>query len=92
MSGYLNGDDCDLAVFCAFRYALGRSTYITEDISDLIINNIDNIEAITKCQIASEIVHALDTNNAGMKCDRYSWEKVYRKITGRHYIPPEVEE
>ena len=44
---------------CAFRYALGRKSYVTDAVSSVIIDCWDDIPKGKKIMIASEIEDAL---------------------------------
>ena len=64
----------------AFRYALGRSTYIVEDVVEDIIRNIDNIPESYLVRMKEEIEEAIDANRAGMKMDKELWKKLVNEI------------
>ena len=66
----------DIVMVCAFRYALGRSTYVTSMMADEIIINWDILEEFQKTQIKDDIRHAIKHNMAGMDCDVRSWKKI----------------
>ena len=53
----------------AFRYALGRQTYIVNFIVKNILNNWNDISDKLKNLMKREIQEAIDTNEAGMDCD-----------------------
>jgi hypothetical protein len=64
-------------LFCAFRYALGRMTYITAVVGDCIIENKANLSQKIKSLIVKEIANAIDENRAGMEgVDVPSWRRV----------------
>ena len=72
---------CDrdvIVLLCAFRYALGRSTYVVCDIVCEIEDNWDDIPIHTKNLIQSEIKFAIDENRAGMECDRIAWQRILK--------------
>ncbi len=60
-------------IICAFRYALGRMSYITGTITDLLIKEKDSIHKDAKQLICKEIRYALEHDEAGMDCDRIRW-------------------
>lgn len=69
----MNNYDFNTLLVCAFRYALGRKTYITYDIAKIIENSRcelmqGNIELIKR-----EINEALEDDCAGMEVDRQIW-------------------
>lgn len=67
-------------VIAAFRYALGRSTYIVEDVVEDIIKNIDNIPNSYLISIKKEILEAKENKNIGMKMDEKLWDKLLKEI------------
>ena len=75
----------DLLYLAAFRYALGRSSYIVGTICDELIKADLGIE--TKKTIVREIKEADALENPygrrfglGMECDRKEWLKVKEKF------------
>jgi len=66
-------DDPKIILISAFRYALGRSSYITKVVSDEIIKNWNYLEDYDKKQIIMEIKCA---DNLGMHCDITFWNKI----------------
>ena len=64
--------DPRLVLICAFRYALGRSTYMPSVIVDEIKINWDILPEHDKKQIKDDIKHDM----AGMGCDVRTWEKI----------------
>ncbi len=65
----------DLLV-CAFRYALGRRTYITATIADLLIKHKDKFDDNSIHVILRDIKRAFETNKYGMEMDKADWERV----------------
>jgi len=63
----------------AFRYALGRQTYIVNFIVKNILNNWNDISDKLKNLMKREIQEAIDTNEAGMDCDVKEWRKILNK-------------
>jgi len=63
----------------AFRYALGRQTYIVNSIVKNILNNWNDISDKLKNLMKREIQEAIDTNEAGMDCDVKEWRKILDK-------------
>lgn len=86
------GADGSMAV-AAFRYCLGRMTYITGDCADWLVENWDDIPSHAQTQIVRELEAAFanddrarassDSSRAiyplGWDCDRAEWERV-RKL------------
>ena len=63
-------------LFCAFRYALGRRTYVVSEVVDELVFHWRELEPKYKKIICDEIKDAIDTGNAGMDCDIELWQKV----------------
>ncbi len=66
--------DFSLTILCAFRYALGRMTYVTDVVPEFIENNIDNI--LTKdinIMIIEIDEHGQYERGLGMECDKHNW-------------------
>lgn len=65
-------------LFMAFRYALGRMTYVTLDVSTEIINKWDELSDKYKNLIQKEIKQAINDDIAGMDMDVAEWEKILK--------------
>jgi len=76
----MNDREFDVLLFCAFRYALGRKTYIVSDVVDLIIKYKEKLNAGSIFIIKKEINKAIEQNQAGMSCDVYEWNKVLEAL------------
>ena len=63
-------------VVYAFRYALGRMTYVVKDVSDYLIDNWHRFEKQTKERIISDIQDAIKKGEAGMEMDVKMWERI----------------
>ncbi len=63
-------------LFCAFRYALGRKTYIVSVLTDEIHKQWHLLSDKTKSMIQKEIKVAIETDNAGWDCDKELWETI----------------
>ena len=74
-----NDEFGDLMV-CAFRYALGRKTYITSTIAELILKYYLLLDDNDCEVIIRDIKKAFEANNYGMEMDRVSWEQVLTKL------------
>ena len=72
----------DLA-FCAFKYALGRMTYITKTVSDILIkmNHKGLLTYWTKEQMIKELEDAIENNKAGMDIDKQYWQALLTELT-----------
>ena len=66
--------DYELILLAAFRYALGRKTYIVGAVVDAILEK-ERSEFFIKT-IQGEIWQAIETGNAGMECDIRQWERL----------------
>lgn len=66
----------ELTLLCAFRYALGRRTYIVHHVADEIIKNKNNLTDADKYIIIKEITEAEERDGLGMECDKQVWIKV----------------
>lgn len=65
----------DITMVCAFRYALGRMTYVVDAVASEIENQIEYISTKSLVLIRKEITDALNENKAGMQMDVERWTK-----------------
>lgn len=72
----MDNEELNTIIFCAFRYAIGRRTYIVSTISKLIIKHWISLNRRNRIQIQIEIREAIDNNRAGDNCDVECWKKV----------------
>lgn len=63
-------------LFYAFRYALGRMTYVSSVVSDYIIKHWDLITRHTQDMIKMEIKAAIRMGTAGMEMDVKLWQRI----------------
>ena len=71
--------ELDYVFLCyAFRYALGRRTYVVNDVYRALEKYWDVLPAHTKENIQKEIREAINYNNAGDDCDKKQWETILR--------------
>ncbi|MEK0411951.1 MAG: hypothetical protein RJA03_464 [Pseudomonadota bacterium] len=77
----MNNMELNDLMVCAFRYALGRRSYITYTISDLLIKHKDKLFAQSKESILKDIKKAFDTNDYGMEMDKEVWIKLQQELT-----------
>ena len=61
---------------CAFRYALGRSSYVTDAVSSIIIDCWDALSLSKKIMIVGEIELAIKEKRIGMKMDEDCWRRI----------------
>lgn len=69
----MNSVDTQMLYIAAFRYALGRSSYITAAISDIIRDNVDVLTDNTVKLMIDEIRWC---ENFGMDCDKEVWRQL----------------
>lgn len=77
----MNDAEINDLMVCAFRYALGRRSYITYTISDLLIKHKDKLSAQSRQVILRDIQVAFDKNNYGMEMDKEVWLKLQEELT-----------
>lgn len=63
-------------LFLAFRYALGRETYIVADVVDTLIAHWEFIQEKERQMIYKEIKQAVESNRAGAQTEIFEWEKI----------------
>lgn len=69
--------DDRIVLSCAFRYALGRRTYVTDSVAKTIIDNWNDLPNTDKERYKKEIRdHKQEFGNLGDDCDEESWNKI----------------
>jgi hypothetical protein len=68
----------DLMAMAAFRYCLGRRTYIVSACREWLQRHWDKFEPSTRSLILREVEEAFQSGDLGMECDKAEWEKVRR--------------
>lgn len=79
--------NADLMVLAAFRYCLGRRTYIVSECADWLIANWSEFGDSVKALIQKELEEGFDKDDGhrssnsnyrplGDNCDRAEWERV----------------
>ena len=63
-------------LFFAFRYALGRKTYVVSQVSDHIIKHWDEIPTKDQIQMKEEIREAMRMGRSGWLVDQDAWERI----------------
>ena len=63
-------------LFLAFRYALGRKTYVVSMVVDELIKQWPNLNDANKSKIKTEIEQAIYEDLAGWDCDVVEWKKI----------------
>lgn len=83
----LDTDDLNDLIVCAFRYALGRRTYIVHTITEIIKSNLSALESRTIEVMLRDIERQHDYENRGIEkafgddCDRERWLEVEMLLT-----------
>lgn len=79
----------DSVLFSAFRYALGRRTYVVLEVAESIKQNADNISVKISMLIIKEIKDAVGKDAAGMDMDVEVWldcrQAVQQSLAKRNY-------
>ena len=65
-----------LVLLCAFRYALGRSTYVVRAIAETLIAHRDRLSAADRALVVREIREHLASEFNGSADDLDTWEHV----------------
>lgn len=66
-------------IFLAFRYALGRATYVVLDVVEVLTANWDKLSPHIRALIHKEIEEAIIRERAGWKTvDVPEWEKILK--------------
>lgn len=79
----VNTGELNTLILCAFRYALGRKSYIVSDIASLISDYSEHIEPHIKERICKEIKEAIENNNYGMDMDKQIWSDLQESINAK---------
>ena len=67
----------DILLFCAFRYALGRMTYVVSHVANIIQSNSEHMEDIEKEKYVKEILEYFNNQGKiGMSFDTEVWLKL----------------
>ena len=70
-----------LVLLCAFRYALGRATYMPSLIAEELERNWQEFEPWQREQILGDIDHAVKHDMAGMDCDKKMWSSFASRVS-----------
>jgi len=62
----------DMLIY-AFRYALGRATFASKDMSEIIWRNRDGLSNADRDLFCREIRDAIERDHAGHECDKKAW-------------------
>lgn len=74
-------EETELLQLAAFRYCLGRRSYIVDPCCEYLIKNWDSFLKSTQNIIREEITQAIVTKNCGMSCDEACWQKVLDNVS-----------
>ena len=66
-------EDFNWLVFAAFRYALGRKTYITSTVARIMMDHSQFLHPKDLRKYVTEIQEAIDSGEAGMDMDVEEW-------------------
>lgn len=66
-------------LFCAFRYAIGRKTYIVWLVADSIKRSWKFLSDNFKNELSAEISQALNDEKAGDDCDQTCWRELLNR-------------
>lgn len=81
----------DEMIVYAFRYCLGRATYVTANCADYLIANWDRLSQHSRGMILNEITRAFEEKRYGHDTDRDEWERVLNHGTVRARAAQESE-
>lgn len=76
----MTNHDMNELMVCAFRYSLGRMTYITGSIAHILITNKHELTESSKDVICREIIFAIENHKYGMEMDKEAWLKVLEEL------------
>ena len=81
MSSNFKISNFELTLGCAFRYALGRRTYVVSHVVDEILNNWEELSKSFKERTVKEIIeYKKDYKTLGDSCDETDWMKIVNKL------------
>lgn len=72
----IQSDNDRLILWSAFRYALGRMTYIVDVVAGEIKRNAHRLDSLDKKKMCDEIEEAISRGEAGQNCDIAVWQSV----------------
>lgn len=76
----MTDNDYDVLFYAAFSYALGRMTYIVQDVAELCINNLDKIHQNTKNAMVRRIDYYSSKGLIGTPIDEEQWFNLKKAI------------
>ena len=69
----MTNHDLNTLFICAFRYAIGRKTYIASDVADILAKYKSELTDTAKALIKKEIAR----NELGSDCDTQTWDRLF---------------
>ena len=75
----LQNDDDSLILFCAFRYALGRRTYVVGCVTECLQKHWHELSKGDRSLIIREIGDAIERGQAGDYCDVLQWKALMER-------------
>lgn len=73
--GWIDSQYYETIIMGAFRYALGRKTYVVMDTVNLLLREWDRL-GIMQDRICEEIKEAIDSGRSGMEMDVAQWSRI----------------
>ncbi len=70
-------------VLAAFRYCLGRQSYIVSCCVDWLIDYWPEIDENTRYIIFDETMRAIEKGDAGDRCDVTEWKRLIANAAGK---------
>ncbi len=67
-------------ILCSFRYALGRRTYISLEMAEIIQKYKDKLPVWVKEQMIKDIKESIKRDEAGMNCDTAVWTQLAEEL------------
>ncbi|MDD3039035.1 hypothetical protein [Bacteroides sp.] len=71
-----NDVDQHIILFCAFRYALGRQTYVVSTIADAVVQSWYTMVPGQRRMFQKEVREAIDRDGAGSPMDVACWRQI----------------
>lgn len=76
----MDDDDFNSLLVCAFRYALHRKTYVTEEIADIVLRYLPKLSINTRDILKREIIELLNRKEFISTVDLLLWNSVLKDI------------
>ena len=81
----------DDLIVCAFRYCLGRSTYVVSEMCDHLLEHWAEICPQYQELIKKEIKDAIERGNCGMDIDCICWSSLVESIEAAEDVLKDVD-